>query len=175
MVFKGKLITSERYDATKSLRGGLFLVLTISYILIGRRGNGLIGTDSILSVLIMIVMVVSGILLIYTYFYSRRANVHGTIGIEPGTITINHGKTKNEYRVQLVKNIQIEHNSYVGEDYKNQKYPSNYFGKNFISFTNNDDVVKFEFSIDSHYMSNKLRQLVDTWQAEGIEVSYKQV
>lgn len=175
MVFKGKLITSERYDATKTLRGGLFVVLATCYILMGRRGNGLIGTGSVLSVIVMMIMVVSGILLIDTYFYSRRANVHGTIGIESKTITINHGKTNKEYNVHTLNNIQVEHNSYVGPDYENQKYPSNYFGKNFISFYNNEDFVKFEFSIDSHYMSNKLRQLINIWQAEGIEVSYTQV
>lgn len=176
--FKGKLITSERYDATKSLRNWLYGLCALCILLIGKKGNGILSwveAGEALRFITFIILLISGIILIITYFYSRKANLKGTINIEPENITIVLNKKETKYPINTLSSIQVEHNTYVGEDYRNQKMPDNYFGKNFISFTANNELIKFEFSIDSHYMSGKLQKLAEEWSNQGKNIEYKQV
>ena len=160
-----KLIHSKNYFETKSFRVIGLTVFFATFILTGTRtgetGNGLlkaIGLEE-LDYFFITIQVLTGIMLLFTYFYSRKNQVKGKVEFTPDQISIDSNKGRNTYNIRELQMFKITHNSYTGDDYE-QSPLNNYVGDNWVMVESNGETIKFEFLVDSIFKSNQLKSLI---------------
>ena len=176
-MFSAKIISSEKYNETTTIRNVLYAVFIIGFILMKflnskRLKKIAIQFETILFYL-FIFWIIAALGLCILYFYSRSVKKVGVLKLDNSTVTIQTNK-KTVYSINQISDIKIIHNSFVGDDCKDDP-ATNFKGNNYIEFFFNQVNYKYEFMIDSHYLNNQLKKVVDYWSGAKISFTYEQI
>jgi hypothetical protein len=173
-MFRSKIISSENYFKTRELRWALSFIFASGFILMPfRNRKGLLEILD-LSELLMpfeIIWLLSTVLLVILYFYSRKTKHIGQLICDSQSISFNLDKKVTNFSISQISDIIITHNSFMGEDIKSNPL-NNFKGNNYIQFNFEGKPYKVEFEVDSHYLNSQLVKLIDIWKEEQIQFRY---
>lgn len=171
-----EIIYSENYFKTKKFRLGAFTIFGILFMLIGRKANGLvftIGLPEVFEMLSVLLLLIIGIYLLVSYWYSRKSKSLGKALLNEDKIEILSDQGKIAYNLMEIDKLKIIQNTFVGPDYESSPL-NNYYGDNWIQITENSKQVNYEFKLDSHYKNVQLSKLIDRWKAHLDIFEYEQ-
>lgn len=179
-MFKAKIIRSDRYKTTKPLLGALGIMVFICFLLLG--GSGRRTTKGLLNLLglsgweplFLVILLVVGAIYLFLEIYSRTVNGYGHLLLAEDSITLSVNGEETRYTLTDVSEINITHNSFVGQDYVNDP-EDNFKGQNVLRFVHKGLRYTCEFQVDSIYLSNKLKQALETWSGNGVVFTYRQI
>ncbi|MBR9831341.1 hypothetical protein GYB57_04260 [bacterium] len=174
-----KIIDSKNYFKTKGFRIAALSIFLAIFIFTGTRGgkygNGLLrrmGLFEDVGIWFVLFQIVIGVLLVVTYFYSRKTRVLGTISMDDENVVITSNHKTIHFILKDVKKFKIVHNSYVGEDIKDNPL-NNFTGDNWIIIDYKNKSLKLEFLVDSLFKTTQLSNIIDSYSKEYSNFEYE--
>lgn len=119
-----------------------------------------------------IILILVGLYMLISYWYSRKIKKNGQLFFEEKAVHINIKSNQKAIEYKDIKFLKIIHNSYVGQDYESSPI-NNFIGDNWIIINTEEEELKYEFKVDSHYKTKQLEKLVKHLKLNNMPVEYE--
>ena len=169
-MFKAKLITNQKYyDFRKKI---ILIGIPIAII------SGLIGNFYLMTTTQILIFILISIPIIYYFFHlgkkMKDSVSESAIEISDRSIILKSksGKKSEEINIQEIEEINVSKEfGFAGETFNDFVQELN--GKplkNAIEINSNGKVRRFDFVIESYYMIEQLKKIIESWRSSGMKI-----
>lgn len=174
-----RIIKSKYYSKLKRSRNIAGIILFICLILIGRsrpvgtQNNGILKALSLETLLPVagVMMVLSGLYLVFSWFYSSMSSDKGWITLTDNSILLQYKEGERLFNLSDIKEIVISQHNFT---FQRSKY-GNYSGNNWLEIETNNEKIKEEFELYYYEEAQFVKDKIEVWKHAGLEPVLKEI